>query len=235
MKVITNTPLAAKRRRQAIFLSVLGTAILVAGLVLNFQGRFGLAYASLLSGTLLSWAGVTMTDRWVAMPRPESVIGKGLAAQNARAYALYHWALPADHVFVSPWGLTVFFVHNHDGPAEVEGARWRDGRPLWRRIFRFARRPVRHPGVLLELDLKALREKLVAADPSLAEIPIEAVALFSNPKVKLHREDPDMEVLLPAELEAWARRSLKEKPRIAPADRLKLETVLDGLTEGLED
>lgn len=231
MNATTNEALATRRRRQALLCSTAGIAILVAGLFLNLKGRFGPAYLALLLGTIASWMGVVLADRWVALPRPNKVLEEGLRRCEGRLYHLYHWTLPPDHVLLAPWGLTVFHSVGHDGPALIDGSRWRDLRPLWRRLLRFARRPVRHPGELIALDVKALREALATCAPALAEVPIRAVVLFTHPQARLTRkaEEADLPVLLPSELDAWAVGALKTLPRLAPPLRLQLEDCLRGL------
>ena len=198
------------------------------GLVLNLRSQFGAAYLALLVGTLCSWMGVVLADRWVAIPRPDKVLQEGLKRCTGRPYHLYNWTLPPDHVLLAPWGLTVFHTMGHDGPALIDGGRWRDLRPLWRRLLRFARRPVRHPGELVALDLKALREALAAKDAELAAVPVDTVVLFTHPQAKLtlQRQDAALPVLQPADLDAWAQHALRDRPRLAPALRLRLEELL---------
>ena len=231
MNATTNQALAARRRRQALLCSGAGIVILVLGLVFNLQGRFGPAYLALLLGTIASWLGVVLADRWVALPRPNKVLEEGLRRCEGRLYHLYHWTLPPDHVLLAPWGLTVFHTVGHDGAALVDGPRWRDLRPIWRRLLRFARRPVRHPRELIALDVQALRSALASCDPALAEVPIRAVAVFTHPQARLTRKaaEEDLPVLLPAELDAWAQNAVKTLPRLAPPLRLKLEDCLRGL------
>lgn len=232
MRSVRHDALARKRRNQAIALSLVGVAVLIVGLVLNFQLRYGAAYVALITGTIISWIGVVLTDRWVSIPRPDKTLDEALDSVTGRVYALYHWSLPAaGHVLLAPWGLTVLFVHNHDGPAHIDGDRWRDRRALWKRLTRFARRPLRHPGKLLELELESLREALAEAEPSLADTPIDAAVLFSHPAAHIEVESSDLPILTPDELPTWIRRSLKAKPRLAPADRLKLEQTLDAMAE----
>lgn len=228
MNATTNQALCALRRRQALLCSGAGIAILVAGLVLNLRNQFAAAYLALLLGTICSWVGVVLADRWVAIPRPDRVLAEGLKRCTGRPYHLYNWTLPPDHVLLAPWGLTVFHALGHDGPALIDGDRWRDQRPLWRRLLRFARRPVRHPGELAALDVKALREALAAKDAELAAVPIDTVVLFTHPQAKLTllRQDEALPVLRPADLDAWAQQSLRDRPRLAPALRLRLEELL---------
>lgn len=70
MNVTTNQALCARRRRQALLCSGAGIAVLVTGLVLNLRSQFGAAYLALLVGTLCSWMGVVLADRWGGHPAP---------------------------------------------------------------------------------------------------------------------------------------------------------------------
>ena len=109
--------------------------------------------------------------------------------------------------------------------------KWRDGRPLWQRAFRIGRRPLRHPGALLALDTTALREALVAADPALAAVPIDGVAVFTNPAVDLRVDQADLPVLRASELGDWVR-GMNKRPRLAPAQQERLDTVLGEIAAG---
>lgn len=231
MLVLTHSDLANRRRRQALALSLAGTTVLVVGLVLNFQTYYAAALVMLLTGGALSWAGVGLSDRWVSTPRADRALADGLRERTGRVHRLYNWVLPADHVLSGPWGLTVFAIYNQDGPVSVQGTKWRDGRPMWQRAFRFGRRPVRHPGALLALDSSALREALVAADPALAAVPIDGVAVFTNPAVDLRVDQADLPVLRASELGDWVR-GMKQRPRLAPALQEQLDTVLGEIAAG---
>jgi hypothetical protein len=229
--VLTHTALADRRRRQALALSLSGTAVLVVGLVLNFQATYGPALVMLLIGGVLSWLGVGLSDRWVSLPRADRALADGLRERTGRVHRLYNWVLPADHVLSGPWGLTVFAIYNQDGPVSIQGAKWRDRRPLWQRLFRFGRRPLRHPGALLALDTAALREALVAADPALAAVPIDGIAVFTSPAVSLQIDQADLTVLRAAELGEWVRGANK-RPRLTPALQERLDTVLGEIAAG---
>lgn len=226
MKIVTHTALAGRRRRQALALSLGGTLVLLAGLWLNFQGRFGWAFALLVLGTLASWVGIAFGDRWIAVPRPDVALADGLRERTGRVFALYHWVLPADHVFLAPWGVTVFAVFNHDGPIDVAGRRWRDARPLWQRALRFGRRPVAHPGAAVTADVAAVRGVLTAADAELASVPVEAVAVFTHPRVDLRVADADLPVLRAADLGEWVRVAMR-RPRLSDDVRKRAEAALD--------
>lgn len=226
MKIVTHTALAARRRRQALALSLGGTAILLAGLWLNFQGRFDLAFALLVAGTLASWIGIAFGDRWISVPRPDAALADGLRERTGRVFALYNWVLPADHVYLAPWGVTVFAVYNQDGPIRIDGPRWRDARPLWQRALRFGRRPVVHPGRAMAADVEAVTGILCAADPDLADVPVEAAAVFINPRADLQVAAADLPVLRAVDLGEWVRASMR-RPRLADDVRKRVEAALD--------
>ena len=230
MHVVTHTVLATRRRRQALVLSLGGTAVLVAGLILNLRSQFGPALIALAVGAGLSWAGVALADRWVAVPRPDRAIADGLKERTGRVFRLYNWVLPADHVLLAPWGLTVFAVYNQDGPVIIQGPRWRDGRPLWQRFFRLGRRPVKHPAALLSYETDDLRAAVAGQDETLADVPIEGVAVFTNRAVDLRVARPDVPVLRAADLRDWVKQAMK-RPRLSADRHKRLERALDRVAE----
>ncbi len=225
MHVLTHTALAERRRRQAFVLSLSGVVVLIIGLIVNFRSLFAPALALLMVGAALSWAGTALADRWVTPPRADRALAEGLRERTGRVYRLYNWVLPADHVLSAPWGLTVFAIFNQDGQVRIQGSRWHDGRPLWQRVFRLGRRSLRHPGALLDLEIKALREALAGADPALAAVPIEGVAVFTHPAAELRVDQPDLPVLRAFELGDWVR-GAKQRPRLGSAVGRRLDEVL---------
>lgn len=228
MKVVFNAPLARKRRRQATLLSMGGIAILFLGLYFNFQPSRQLllyAYMCLILGSLMSWLGVSMADLWLRPPRAEVVMGEAMKGA-ARSFALYHWALPADHVLLAPWGLTLFRVFNIEGAVDIRGERWRDARPLTRKLFSLGRQPVRNPERILSVEADQLRQALVAVDPTLSGVPMQLAGLFTHDGVRLAVEDPNLPVVRVDELREWLRTESK-KPNLEPLERRALEAALD--------
>jgi hypothetical protein len=228
MKTVIHTALANRRRRQAVLLSLGGIAVLLVGLFLNFQSGpnvLVLAYGALMAGTLLSWLGVGLADQWVRPPRAEVALGEAMKGAGP-AFALYHWALPAEHVLVAPWGLVLFRVYNTDGAVEVRGERWRDARPFLRRLMTLGRQPVRNPQRALAYEAERLRGALVARDPALAEVPMQPVAVFTEPRAMLTVEAPNLPVLRLDALRDWLRAEAK-RPALPPPARRALATALD--------
>lgn len=237
MIVVTNEALAARRRRQAALLSVAGFLVLVLGLAANLLGLRAagpdrtyvlVSYAGLVVGSILSWLGMALSDRWALRPRADAVLADALKGAG-RAFRLYNWSLPADHVLLAPWGLTVFAVFNSEGPVSVQGGRWRDRRPLGRRLLGLGRRPVRHPGRALSVEVDALRAALVAQDQALADVTVATAAVFARPGVALDVVDPDMPVMRADALREWLRQDGRGAP-LTHGDRRRIERALEAIS-----
>ncbi|MFN2114794.1 MAG: hypothetical protein ACK2T6_03700 [Anaerolineae bacterium] len=243
MKVRTNEALVAKRRRTALLLSLGGIAVLGVGLAINMKGWGGAAgasgdlapgvpfaslpYFALVIGTIMSWIGISISDRWSLPPRADLALEHGLKGAG-QAYTLYNWLLPAEHVLLAPWGLAVIAVNNCDGPVEVKGSRWRDARPIWRRALSVGRRPVRDPRRRLGIETAALASAIAArdADSELGDVTVEGLAVFSQPAVSVSATEPSVPALRTDELAAWLRDKAKS-PSMSPGRRRRLERLLD--------
>jgi hypothetical protein len=229
VKVVTHERLAARRRRQGMLLSLAGVAVLVGGFFLNLQADAVLyAYLALIVGSVLSLAGVAVSDKWVRPPHAEKALARALDGFG-RGYALYNWVLPAEHVLLTPTGLLVLVVYNQPGSVRIEGEEWREERPLWKRIFSIGRRPVRDPSDVIELAARDLRAALAEEEPTLAEVPVEGIAVFTAPDVALSVESPSVP--------AHHARDLRGRLRARKGDRLdntirrRLELALDAAAE----
>ena len=237
MKVVTNTRLASRRRRQAALLALGGLAMLLVGLVVNLVGvRSGsggkaylvAAYVALLAGTVASWVGMALSDRWSMPPRADEALAAGLKGSGA-GFHLYNWVLPADHVLLTPWGLIVFAVFNHEGPATVKGSKWKDRRPIWRRMLSLGRRPVREPSRWLQLEVDALAKGLATACDQPVDVRIDTVAVFTRSGIELSVEDPEMPVLRAEDLRDWLRGDGRGA-NLPPSVRRRLERGLAALS-----
>lgn len=231
MKVVTNFALANRRRRQAMLLSIAGLAVLGLGLYLSLTRplMIAYAYAALVAGTLMSWLGVAMSEKWLRPPRADKALDKALKGAG-RAFVLYNWSLSSDHVLMTPAGLVIVAVFNQEGAIAIRGDRWRESRPFWKRLFSLGRRPVRSPRRKLDLEVQALRDALAARDPELGldDVPIDVVAVFTYPGVEVTVEDPDLPAMRVDALRDWLRMGGRGQS-LSPGRRRKLELALDGL------
>ena len=246
-RVLVNTKFASSRRKLALRLTVAGFVVLSIGLLLGSRGPEWIVagYGALVVGSIISWAGIAFLDRWVALPRSEEALATALgttAKDAAEALApgdghgsrmrisrlaTYSWLLPADHVVAAPWGLAVLDINTHDGPVRIEGAKWRDKRPIFRRMFSIGRRPVRNPDRWLKHEIDGLRKAMIEVEPTLVDVPIVPASVFARERTVIEVTDADPAVLRTDELEAWLRGS--DLPALPPAQRKQLLEVLDGL------
>jgi hypothetical protein len=230
MKITVHEALARRRRRQATLLSFAGIAVLLVGLYFNFQSDRQLilyAYMALILGSLLSFLGVSLADQWVRPPRAEVALAEAMKGAGP-AYALYHWALPADHVLLAPWGLVLFRVFNLDGSVTVRGDKWRDTRSLARKLFSLGRQPVRNPTRILAIEAGQLRTALAARNPALAEVPMQAVGLFTSPRIELTAEAAEPPALRADGLREWLRAEGR-RAALPAATRRALESALESI------
>jgi len=232
-KVITAVDHVRRRRRTAVRVALLGFGLLLGGLFLNGPRTQLLALLCLIGGTLASWMGIALMDRWVAVPRAEDALA-GALAEAGPLFTLYNWALPAEHVVVAPWGLAVLHPFNTEGPLTVDGPAWRDRRALWRRLLAFGRRAIRNPRALVDADVAALRAAVAEADATLAAVPIAAVVVLTRPAMVLETgpRPPEPPAVTAADLRAWLRDEGRRHPALPPADGRRLQAVVAELAAG---
>ncbi|MBK6769726.1 MAG: hypothetical protein IPG72_12085 [Ardenticatenales bacterium] len=233
--IFTAADYARKRRSLAVRVAVLGFGLLLGGLFLNSPRTQPIALFCLVAGTLASWFGIALMDRWVAVPRAEVALAAALADAGP-LFTLYNWALPAaEHVIVAPWGLAVVHVFSTEGPIDIDGARWRDRRPLWRRFLAFGRRAVRNPSPLIDADIAALRAAVVAtgdANDALRNVPIIPVVVFTRPGLVLTTNAPTPMAVRATELRGWLRDEGRRQSALAPGEARRLKGVVAGMAEG---
>jgi hypothetical protein len=230
MNVVTNEGLAKRRRRQASLLSLAGLTVLAAGLYFNFSGSTLPAYAALLIGSLASWTGIALADRWVRPPRADRALAEGLKGAG-RPYSLYNWVLPPEHVLSAPWGLTIFLVANVDGHVVVRGDRWSEKRPFWRKLMTLGRRPLGNPPRLARLETETLAR--VLADTPAAGVPIDAAVVLSNPDATADAEDNELSLLTVADLRGWLKSQRADREQLSSARRREIEKVLADMADSL--
>lgn len=227
MRVVCNLALARRRGRQATVLSVLGLAVLGVGLVFNFRGQAAYAYAALVLGSVASWTGIALADKWVRRPRADMALDAGLKGAG-RAFVLYHWVLPAEHVLLAPWGLTVLLPSTVDGPVTIRDGKWREERSLGRRLLILGRRPLGNPPRLAAAEIDALARRLAADIPQAAGVPMDAAWVFLKADVAIEGQDEGLPAVAARDLRRWLR-GQKSRPALGPSQRRALERGLDAV------
>lgn len=221
----SNSAYSRRRGRQASLLSAGGIAVLVLGLFLNIRSYDSFALVALVLGSVCSWSGISLADKWLKPPREDVALDRGLA-RSGRAFALYHWLLPADHVLVTPWGLTVLAPAIVDSEVLVGPDRWRESRPLVKRLLTIGRRTLGQPPSLAAAQVSAMREALAAHDESLASTPIDGLVVFTRPAVVVSGEDPAQPWVRAEGLAEWLSSS-RRKDSLPPSVRRALDKAVE--------
>lgn len=226
MKSITNEKLAQRRARIGQVFGLAGLAILMIGLVLSFnQEQYLLwSYVALIVGIFVSSIGIYNADKWLRPPRSDEALAQALKGFDKK-YRLYNWLLPADHVLLSPYGLTVFTVKRQEGRVQYDGERWRHRQGFFQILGGLARERLGDPLRDLQADIERIKALVTQVMPD-EEIPVEGVIVFVSPKVELDIKGNQVPVVPVKKLKSYLRR-LHKGPKIPEPVRRELEQILD--------
>jgi len=209
-----------------------GLLVLVGGLILSFRAQYDIrlvmiTYGALIVGMLLSSIGIYLADKWVQPPRADEALTDALKGFDKR-YRLYNYLLPAPHVLLSPYGLTVLTVKRHSDTVRYEGGRWKHEQSLFRKLQSLSRERLGDPVQQMEWEKSRMR-KLIAAHLPDAEVPIDGVIVFTNPNVVLEVDSAPADVVHVKKLKNHIRRAHKEAPQLDSALVRQLGEILDEL------
>jgi hypothetical protein len=225
MKVITNEKLVKRQATLGKWASLLGMGALLAGLVVSYRWptQLTVSFGCLIVGFMLAGVGTYNMNRWVREPRADQALTKALKGFDNR-HSLYHYTLPATHVLLAPAGLFVFTVKDHHGEIRCEGEKWRQ-KFNWRRLLLFFGQeglgnPTRDVRGEMGRLQRFLDEKLPEAD-----VPIEGLIVFTNPRARLELIDPAVPVVSSNKLKTFLRQ-LKKK-RISAEQRKELAEIFE--------
>ena len=93
MKVVTDKKLVAQGQKYGKIASLVGLAVLIAGLLVSFrQMSILLAYGCLIVGFIISNIGIYLANKWVREPRADQALAKVLKGFDDK-YTLYNLSL----------------------------------------------------------------------------------------------------------------------------------------------
>jgi len=233
MKIITNENLIQQRTKLVRWTSMVGLAVLGAGLVASFYEEYYFwSVPALIVGFLLANISAYNANRYVKEPRSDQALEKALRGFD-NSYQLFNYTGPVNHAMLGPSALYVFAIKNQDGEIHREGKRWRRSFN-WRRIlFFFNEEMLGNPVRDAVTQTNQLHKKL---DEVLDEdqIPtIEPIIVFTHPDAKLYGTEgaEASEGDVPAMLAKELKKFIRARPRGNPIDAdvaEKLVQVLKG-------
>jgi len=235
MRIVRDEEMIGRRRRIGQVASLVGLAILAAGMAVVFFGpQWGIPVevavwvplGTLIIGFMLSQIGLYFTNRWGRRPRPDQLLDQNLKGLG-KEYKMYHYALPVPHVLLTPEGPLVIVVRLDAGVITARGDRWRQKMSAWRVLTFLGREGLGNPTREAHYQVQQV-EKLInerAQEP--IDAPVDSVIIFPAERITLDVEDAPVPVVRGAKLKGFLRsRKAKVLPR---ATYLELEALFDSV------
>ncbi len=213
MVILRDDQRIERLRRISQITSLLGMGALLAGLFLvflpNTENLFFYQLASLFLGWMLSQIGIYLGHNYVQNPRPDEVLDEVLrkVARNGR---IYHYLLPAHHVLLIPSGVIIFITKYQGGNISVNGDKWKQSGLGLRRFFGQER--LGNPTREATLSVEAIASYLNKHAPSVKEVPIGALIVFTNKgKNELDLKSSDIPAMHYTKVKGYLRQQKREK------------------------
>ncbi len=225
MRQFTNTKLIERQSRIARYATFGGLGVLVGSLILSMNtGNILIAYFALLIGFVLAYIGSILANKYIREPRADHALEKALKGFDNKHH-LYNYLLPAQHVLLTPQGLTVFRVKSIDGAVSFDGKKWRAPFRIGNLIGGMGREPLGDP--VLELSAEMLRMKQFLADrvENAALVPIDGYVVFSDPNARVDIQDPQAPAVHADNLKESLRKN-KRGALLTPQVYEKLQQIL---------
>jgi hypothetical protein len=143
----------------------------------------------------------------------------------SRDYRLYHFALPAPHVLLTPSELLVLVVRYEGGKYTVRDEKWRQGFSVLRALNFMGREGLGNPTKDADYQVGRMRQFLIKLAPELEDVPIEPIIVFVADNVVLDVQDSRVPIQRAAKLKGFLRAETK-KPMLSEI-RQKLTELLD--------
>ncbi|MDH4209198.1 MAG: NERD domain-containing protein [Anaerolineae bacterium] len=225
MKVILNEKLVKRQSAIGKWASLIGMGALLAGLVVSYRWSHLItaSFGFLIVGFMLASVGTYNMNRWVRQPRADQVLARALKGFDNK-HLLYHYTLPATHVLLAPSGLFVFTVKDHHGEIRCEGEKWHHKFNWGRLLLFFGQESLGNPTREVRGEIERLRRFLDSRLPD-ADIPIEGIIVFTNPRARLELIDPAVPVVSSNKLKTFLRQL--KKNRISAEQRKELAEIFE--------
>ena len=219
MQITTNDSFAHRRALIGRWSTILGFLVLIGGMYISLQQPqrpdpnaptwlFFIPWITLFIGIILLNVGKFHSMRYGTNPRVDRALARALKGLDHRHH-LYSFIpdLPAEHILITPQGVVVLEARPFMGEIIHEGSGWK--RPMSPTgLFQlFADGGLGNPTKEARRDAeemqKILRERL--GDDIGNSIMVLPIIVMTNPRVKLKITDPDVPVVMLADVKGAIR------------------------------
>lgn len=229
MKVIIDRDKLRRRARLSHAASLGGLLILLGsvGLSLWKPELQTLATIVMLVGGLVSIVGIYFANRWVKKPRPEDVLDSTLKGLKG-GYRMYHYALPCEHVLLTPSGVIVIETRNLDGSFTYADGRWQQKITPSRAMRFFVEERLGDP-IKDALECAGhLKGVFARRLPEGVTTPVDAVVAFVHPAATVKATDAPIPVVWPKKLRGSI---VKDLPKLPPEVYDQVQAILDEMAK----
>jgi len=182
MKQVINETLIKRNKKLGNILSIVGIAILGAGLILNFNPtpqKTLISFVALIVGFIIAQISTSYVSRFNRRPRYDEVISGNLSKLN-NSYTFYVYSSPVSMLLIGPAGLWIPTPLTASGEIYYD-KKWRQRGGSFLLKF-FGQENIGRPALDLASNEKQVREFLVKhlAEDSLP--PINSILISMHPK-----------------------------------------------------
>jgi hypothetical protein len=239
MRIYKNDQQIKRNRRVAQILFFVSLAILVSGLIVTNSVTRNEVLITLVPcvvlpiGLVTTWLSVRMTNQYIREPHPEDVLqlaAKGVGQDSA----IYHYLFKANHVLICPQGVFTFTTRFQQGPIKVKGTAIIDykARGIFGKWLTFMRQEqLGEPFKEADEAAESIQPLIDEALPQ-AQLEVQPVIVFINPKVQMEVEDSPIPVVFgdpkkKPSLKTLLRESRREGTALTPKQLSLIEERLN--------
>ncbi|MBP8858344.1 MAG: NERD domain-containing protein [Anaerolineaceae bacterium] len=182
--------------------SIAGLLILLGSVLLPVfvPGTSVLSAILMVVGLGVAMVGIFFANRWVRKPRPEvrlETVLKGLG----EGYVLFHYPkLPADHILLSPAGVTTLETINISGAFSYLDGKWKESMTIGRAIRYIVEEHLGDPNRAALGSAAFVQEKLDQLEGLTHKVSVKPVVVFTHPAVKLEVKQSPVPVCMAEKL-----------------------------------
>ena len=228
MKIIKNEKLIRRNGKIGQWTSLGALPVLGIGMFISLRRPelFIWAVAALLTGFILTQAGMYYGNRWGRSPRPDEKLDAGLKGLPGE-FTFFHYATPASHLLVGPAGVWVLMPYHQRGKILFQKNRWqvKGGGFLQGYMRIFGQESLGRPDVETRTEIETLsRAWAKEIDPG--QMPaIRGALVFTADDVQIEAQDSPLPAMPLRKLKDFIRQQAREQP-LGPLALQQLKAVL---------
>ena len=185
MKQVTNEKLIQRNKRIGNITSIIGIAILAAGLVLNINPtptKTLISFGALIVGFIVAQVSTYFVTKFSRSPRFDEIIADNLSKLNNK-YTLYVYSTPVPMLLVGPYRIWIPIPISASGTIYYDKKWKQKGGSFLLKLF--GQENLGRPGLDVEANEKQIREFLGKHLSESQIPPIKSIFVLLNPKAEI--------------------------------------------------